>query len=121
MSNFNSYKVSKHVLLNELKDQSNTDQEKIPLYVWNNRNESQHHLACLQQNGGQFGYISLNNLKFYTGPPVHWKAISDILQAHKIVRSSGAPNCLYARIPVVTPLKDDNIIYIIIGTNSSLT
>ena len=81
--------------------------KKIPLYVWNHRNESQHHLACLQQSGGQFGYTPLNDLIVYTGPPVHWKVVPDILQAHKIVCSSGVPNFLNARISVVTQLNPD--------------
>ena len=62
-------------------------------------------MAGLQQNGGKFSYIPLNDLKLYTGPPVHWKVVPDILQAHKIVRSSGVPNFLNAIIPVVTQLN----------------
>ena len=38
---------------------------------------------------------------------MHWEVVPDILEAHEIVRFSGVPNFLNARIPVVTQLKPD--------------
>ena len=79
--------------------------QKIPLYVWKNKNRSKDHIACLAQNGGDFGYIPLNDLKIYQGPHIVWNKIPDILEAHKIIRDSGAPNFLKSRIPVPTQLN----------------
>ena len=79
--------------------------QKIPLYVWQNKNRSKDHIACLAQNGGDFGYIPLNDLKIYQGPHIVWNKIPDILEAHKIIRDSGVPNFLKSRIPVPTQLN----------------
>ena len=87
--------------------QSLVDHEKIPLYVWKNKQFSTDYRACIAQNGGQFGYIPLQDLKIYEGPPAHWDRVPDILQAHKIIRQSGVPNVLKARIPIATQLNPD--------------
>ena len=79
--------------------------QKIPLYVWQNKNRSKDHIACLAQNGGDFGYIPLNDLKIYQGPHIVWNTVPDILEAHKIIRDSGVPNFLKSRIPVPTQLN----------------
>ena len=39
---------------------------------------------------------------------VHWEKIPDIIQAHHIVRNSGLPNFMYARIPVKNQLRVEN-------------
>ena len=39
--------------------------QQIPLYVWQNKHLSKDHMACIAQNGGDFGYIPLNDLKVY--------------------------------------------------------
>ena len=49
-------------------------------------------MACIAQNGGEFGYIPLHDLKIYNGPQVYWEKIPDILEAHTIIRQSGVPN-----------------------------
>ena len=79
-----------------------TREEVVPLYIWNNKNASKDYKACVQQNGNQFGYITLNDLKTYQGPEVIWKQIPPIIQAHKLIRQSGVPNFLNCRIPVRT-------------------
>ena len=84
-----------------------TREEVVPLYIWNNRNSSKDYKACMQQNGNQFGYIPLNDLKVYQGPDVLWKQIPCIIEAHKLIKRSGMPNFLYCRIPVQTQLNPD--------------
>ena len=84
------------------------DTEIIPLYVWQNRHNSTDRQACIQQNGNDFGYIPVNNLHTYNGPEVHWHIVPDILQAHQIIRHTGVPNFLNARIPVATQLNPDS-------------
>ena len=60
---------------------------------------------CRQQIGEQFGSIPLDKLVTYEGPDIHWEYITDILQAHKLIRDSGIPNVLGMRIPVKTNLN----------------
>ena len=57
------------------------------------------------QNGHDFGFIPLTDIKTYQGPPVTWPHHIDILEAHEIIRSSGVPIFLKCRIPVQTQLK----------------
>ena len=77
----------------------------VPLYIWNHKNASKDFKACIQQNGDQFGYIALNDLKIYRGPEVTWKQIPSIIQAHKLIRQSGVPNFLNCRIPGSNPIE----------------
>ena len=77
------------------------------MYIWADRNSSKDYKACIQQNGDQFGYIPLNDLKLYHGPEVIWKETSSILQVHKLIRQSGVPHFLNCRIPVQTQLNPD--------------
>ena len=84
-----------------------TKEEIVPLYIWNNKNASKDYKASIQQNGVQFGYIPLNDLKIYQGPEVIWKQTPGIIQAHKLIRQSGVPNFLNCRIPVRTQLNPD--------------
>ena len=65
----------------------------------------------MQQNGDQFGYIPLNDLKLYYRPEVRWEETPSILQAHKLIRQSGVPNFLNCRIPVQTHLHPDRCRY----------
>ena len=53
-----------------------TREEVVRMYIWNNKNASKHCKACIQQNGDQFGYIPLNDLKISQGPEVIWKQTS---------------------------------------------
>ena len=99
-------KTSKHV--HRLQDdQSLVHPEKIPLFVWQNKSSSKDHAACISQNGGDFGYIPLQDLTIYKGPKISWGRVPDILEAHTIIRNSGAPNFLKARIPVATQLNPE--------------
>ena len=81
--------------------------QQIPLYVWQNKHLSKDHMACIAQNGGDFGYIPLNDLKVYQGPDIFWEKVPDIIEAHKIIRNSGVPNFLNSRIPVPTQLNPE--------------
>ena len=80
-------------------------EEKIPLYVWNQKDYCKDYKACLSQSDDIFGYVPLTDLKTYTGPSVKWDTVSDIIEAHKLVRQSGVPNFLKCRIPVETNLN----------------
>ena len=80
-------------------------EEKIPLYVWNHKENSKDYKACIIQNNGIFGYVPFTDLKIYTGPPVKWDIVPDIIEAHNLVRQSGVPNFLKCRIPVETSLN----------------
>ena len=82
-------------------------EEKIPIYVWNNKGNCRDHVACVQQTGGVFGYIALTDLKLYQGPPVHWDIIPDIVEAHAFIRNSAVPIFLKCRIPVSSQLRPD--------------
>ena len=64
-------------------------------------------MACIAQNGGDFGYIPLNDLKIYNGPDIFWQNIPDILEALRIIQNSGVPNFLKSRIPVPTQLNPE--------------
>ena len=80
-------------------------EEKIPLYVWNQKDYCKDYKACLSQSDNIFGYVPFTDLKTYTGPSVKWDTVPDIIEAHKLVRQSGVPNFLKCRIPVETNLK----------------
>ena len=49
----------------------------------------------------QFGFIPKGPLHLYTGTPVVWQSIPDIIQAHFMVKASGLPNYLACRIPTI--------------------
>ena len=74
-------------------------EEKIPLYVWNQKGSCKDYKACLAQNNDIFGYVPL------TGPPVKWDIVPSIIEAHNLVRQSGVPNFLKCHIPVDTNLN----------------
>ena len=97
-------KTQKHVA-KHMDCHSDETLQQIPLYVWQNKHLSRDHMACLAQNGGDFGYIPLNDLKVYEGPDIVWEKVPDIIEAHKIIRNSGVPNFLKSRIPVTTQLN----------------
>ena len=79
----------------------------VPLYIWNNKHFSKDYKACVHQNGDQFGYIPLNDLKIYQGPEVLFKEIPSIIKAHKLIRQSRVPIFLNCRIPVEIQLNPD--------------
>ena len=54
-----------------------------------------------------FGFLPKGPLKIYNGDPKSWDFISDIIQAHIMVKNSRSPNFLGCRIPVKSNLKCD--------------
>ena len=54
-------------------------EEKIPLYVWNQKEYCKDYKACLSQSEEVFGYVPLTDLKVYTGPPAKWDTVPLIL------------------------------------------
>ena len=66
-------------------------EEKIPLYVWNQKGSCKDYRACIAQNNDTFGYVPLTDLKIYTGPTVKWDIVPHIIEAHNLVRQSGVP------------------------------
>ena len=44
----------------------------------------------------------------YTGDPVYYEKIPDIIKTHRTIRDSGCPNFLKCRIPVTSNLKIEN-------------
>ena len=80
-------------------------EEKIPLYVWNQKGSCKDYKACIAQSNDNFGYVLLTDLKIYTGPPVKWDIVPNIIEAHNLVRQSGVPNFLKCRIPVESDLN----------------
>ena len=57
------------------------------------------------QNGHDFGFIPLTDVKTYEGPPITWNKPTDILEAHSIICNSGVPNFLKCRITFQTQLR----------------
>ena len=52
-----------------------------------------------------FGFVLTSPLKIYTGDPIYWDTIPDLIKAHKLIRQSGLPNFLKCRIPVQSGLN----------------
>ena len=75
--------------------------------MWNQKEYCKDYKACLSNSEEVFGYVPLTNLKVYTGPPVKWDTVPDIIEAHNLVRQSGVPNFLNCRIPVETNLNSN--------------
>ena len=55
----------------------------------------------------QFGFCPLTPCTLYKGSPVHWDCIPNDLQAHEIIKNTGKPNFMAARIPVHSQLNID--------------
>ena len=55
--------------------------------------------------GNDFGCIPLSDFQLYSGPPVTWESVPDIITAHNLIRASGVPNFLGHRIPVTSALN----------------
>ena len=54
-----------------------------------------------------FGFCPLTPLKIYKGEPIHWEVCPTDLEAHSLIKATGKPNYLAARIPVVSQLNID--------------
>ena len=79
--------------------------QRIPDHVFADRHKCMEYNSCVQQNGEDFGFIPLARLKVYHGDPINYDRLPDIITAHKIVRQTGIPNFLGARIPIASQLK----------------
>ena len=66
----------------------------------------QDNFHCKEQNGLEFGCVTLSPLRLFTGDPTYWEQIPDIISARKLIRASGLPNFWGLRIPVHTPYND---------------
>ena len=55
----------------------------------------------------QFGFLPSDTLKLYTGDPVYYEKIPDIITTHLMVKHSGLPNFHQCRIPVASNLNVD--------------
>ena len=52
-----------------------------------------------------FGFLPTSPLQLYTGDPVYWETIPDLIRAHRLIRQSGLPNYPKCRIPVQSGLN----------------
>ena len=55
----------------------------------------------------QFGFLPSETLKLYTGDPVYYEQIPDIIATHFMVKKSGLPYFLQCHIPVTSNLNVD--------------
>ena len=80
-------------------------------------------VKSLQQLDSEFGCIPLGDFKLYTGPPVVWHSVPDIIQAHNLIRASGVPifwvREYQSRVILISPVGGN--IYVIILISSWLT
>ena len=81
--------------------------KNIQDHIWVNRFRCADFQACTKQNGYTFGFIPLSPLAVYTGDHKHWDFELDIIQMHHIIKQTGLPNFLGARIPVPSQLRPD--------------
>ena len=58
-----------------------------------------------EQLGRKFCCHPLSPILLYNGNPSHRLNVSDMLQAHRLIRQSGLPNFLGLKIPVKTQLN----------------
>ena len=85
--------------------------DSLPAVQCSNDNMEVHvkHKYCnvINNTEHQFGFCPLTPFTLYKGSPVHWDRIPDDLQAHEIIKNTGKPNFLAARIPVHSQLNID--------------
>ena len=55
----------------------------------------------------KFGFMPAETLQLYTGDPVYYQTIPDIISTHLVIRNSGLPNSEKCRIPVASKLNVD--------------
>ena len=65
--------------------------------------ESKRNSSVTQKH--QFDFLSLDTLQLYTGDPIYYETIPDIISTHLMVRASGVPNFLKCRVPVKSKLN----------------
>ena len=69
-----------------------------------------HHMATPvieNRNNFAFGFMPLEPLQLYTGDPVYYQTIPDIISTHFMVKNSGLLNFLKCRVPVTSKLNVD--------------
>ena len=66
------------------------------------------YVNCIQQNGTQFGFIPLTHSQTYVGEHTCNETIQDIVDLHKIVKSSNLPNLIGCRIPLQSQFNIPN-------------
>ena len=52
-----------------------------------------------------FGFLPTSPLQIYTGDPVYWKNIPDLIKAHKLIIETRLPYFLKCPIPVQSALN----------------
>ena len=83
----------------------NESAKSIPDHVLRDRHKHNDYRTCIQQNGESFGFVPLTPLQLYNGDSVKWDSTPDIIRGHHIIKDSGLPNFLGARIPIKSQLK----------------
>ena len=68
-------------------------------------NESNHSNSVVHNL--QFGFLPSETLKLYTGDPVYYEQIPDIISTYFMIKESGLPNFLQGCIPVTSNLNID--------------
>ena len=75
----------------------------------NNAEQFQHVLTAdtetVHKSG--FGFVPFKPLRLYTGDPVYYQTIPDIISTHLMIKNSGFPNFLKCHIPVKSNLNVD--------------
>ena len=83
----------------------NESAKSIPDHVLRDRHKHNDYRTCIQQNGESFDFVPLTPLQLYNGDSVRWDSTPYIIHAHHIIKDSGLPIFLGARIPVKSQLK----------------
>ena len=75
----------------------------------NNAEQFQHVLTADTEtvHKSVFRFVPLEPLRLYTGDPVYYQTIPDIISTHLMIKNSGFPNFLKCRIPVKSKLNVD--------------
>ena len=81
--------------------------KKLPPHIYTNRHSCVDYNRFMQQTQIELGFIPLTDVKLYQGPERYWGIVPDLIQAHKMVISSGLPNFLSCHILVQGPLKPE--------------
>ena len=64
-------------------------------------------VATESVHNSAYGFVPLEPLRLYTGDPVYYQTIPDIISTHLMIKNSGLPNFLKCRIPVTSKLNVD--------------
>ena len=53
-----------------------------------------------------FGFLPTSPLQIYTGDPVYWENMPDLIKVHKLIQETRLPNLLKCPIPVQSALNE---------------